>query len=59
MPESVDRLIKNPPLTVLRDHARVSPAAVASAAVHMVGVGCPLFIRVPEGDDRFRKEVCW
>ena len=32
----------------LRDHSRVSPAAVASAAVHVVRMGCPLFVRVPD-----------
>ena len=59
MPESVDSLIKTLLCWVLRDHARVSPAAVASATVHMVGVGCPLFVWVPEEGDRFRKEVSW
>ena len=32
----------------LGDHPRVSPAAVAGAAVHMVCMCCPLLIRVPE-----------
>ena len=32
----------------LGDHSRVSPAAVAGAAVHMVCMCCPLLIRVPE-----------
>ena len=34
--------------TFLGDHPRVSPAAVAGAAVHMVCMCCPLLIRVPE-----------
>ena len=34
---------------VLGDHSGVAPTAMASATVHVVGMCCPLFVRVPEG----------